>query len=110
LNVTSTIQITDKARRELKKLGAEGDSFLRITVISGGCSGMTYSASIDSTLNQNDQVIFQDNGLRVISDPDSTHFLSGLEVDYSDDLVQSGFRFKNPLAKKACGCGSSFAI
>lgn len=104
------IQITDKAKQELVRLEATGANFLRISVIPGGCSGMTYSACIDNTLSDADQVLFEDEALRVIADDKSALFLDGLQIDYSDDLIASGFRFKNPKAVKACGCGSSFAV
>lgn len=104
------IVISEKAKQELVKLEATGENFLRISVVPGGCSGMTYSACIDNTLSDADQVLFEDQALRVIADANSAMFLAGLEIDYSDDLIASGFRFKNPKAVKACGCGSSFAV
>ena len=105
-----SIQISDKAKQELRKLEAVGENFLRISVIPGGCSGMTYNAAIDNTLAEGDQVIYQDGDLRVVAEPGSAMFLDGLQIDYSDDLISAGFRFKNPKAKKACGCGSSFKM
>lgn len=104
------IKITPAALKELVKLEATGESFLRISVVPGGCSGMTYSACIDNVLSDEDQVIFSEGEMRVVADPGSTMFLDGLEIDFSDDLIASGFRFKNPKAKKGCGCGSSFAV
>jgi len=104
------IKITPVALQELVKLEATGESFLRISVVPGGCSGMTYSACIDNVLSDSDQVIFEEGGLRVVADSGSSMFLDGLEIDFSDDLIASGFRFKNPKAKKGCGCGSSFAV
>ncbi len=104
------IKITPVALNELVKLEATGESFLRISVVPGGCSGMTYSACIDNVLSDSDQVIFEENQLRVVSDEGSVMFLDGLEIDFSDDLIASGFRFKNPKVKKGCGCGSSFAV
>jgi len=104
------IKITPIAHQELVKMEATGESFLRISVIPGGCSGMTYSACIDNALGDDDQVIFSDGDLRVVSDAGSMMFLDGLEIDFSDDLIASGFRFKNPKAKKGCGCGSSFSV
>jgi len=104
------IQISDKARQELVNLEATGENFLRISVVSGGCSGMTYSACIDNTLSDDDQVLFSEQALRVVADNRSAGFLDGLQIDYSDDLISAGFRFKNPRAVKACGCGSSFAV
>lgn len=107
---SNMIKITPVALRELIKLEATGDSFLRISVVPGGCSGMTYSAAIDNALTDDDQVVFSEGDLRVVSDIGSTMFLDGLEIDFSNDLIASGFRFKNPKAKKGCGCGSSFAV
>jgi len=104
------IKITPVALQELVKLEATGENFLRISVVPGGCSGMTYTACIDNVLSDNDQVIYEDGGLRVVADTGSTMFLDGLEIDFSDDLIASGFRFKNPKAKKGCGCGSSFSV
>jgi iron-sulfur cluster assembly protein len=104
------IKITAVALKELIKLEATGENFLRISVVPGGCSGMTYSAAIDNVLSDDDQVVYEDGALRVIADNGSAMFLDGLEIDFSDDLIASGFRFKNPKAKKGCGCGSSFAV
>jgi iron-sulfur cluster assembly protein len=104
------IQISDKARQELLRLEASGENFLRISVIPGGCSGMTYTAAIDNSLSDGDQVLYQDGELRVVAEAGSAMFLDGLVIDYSDDLISAGFRFKNPKAKKACGCGSSFKV
>ena len=104
------IQISEKAKAELVKLEATGENFLRISVVPGGCSGMTYNACIDNTLSDADQVVYQDGQLRVVADSGSGMFLEGLQIDYSDDLIASGFRFKNPRAKKSCGCGSSFQM
>jgi len=103
------IQISDRARDRLLQFGVGGQKFLRISVISGGCSGSTYSAAIDDTPGDDDTVVYEEGDFRVVADRNSVSYLAGLTVDYSDDLVQSGFRFKNPLAVKSCGCGASFA-
>lgn len=103
-----TISISERAQAALKELDVGGPNFLRISVVPGGCSGMTYDASIDSTLNENDETIHNDGGIRVVVETGSAMFLDNLEIDYSDDLVKSGFQFRNPNAAKACGCGSSF--
>lgn len=110
LGQMQTIRISDKAKQELLRLEVGGENFLRIAVIPGGCSGMTYNACIDNALSDADQVLFQESDIRVVADSGSSMFLDGLEIDYSDDLIAAGFRFKNPKAKKACGCGSSFAV
>ena len=105
-----SISISAKANQELRQLGVGGENFLRISVVPGGCSGMTYYAGIDSTLGEEDEVVFDSEGLRVVSDRGSVLYLDGLQVDYSDDLVHSGFRFTNPMASHTCGCGSSFKV
>jgi iron-sulfur cluster assembly protein len=104
------VHISEKAKAELVKLGVGSDRFLRISVVAGGCSGHTYSAGVDSTLKENDQVVFNETDFRAIADAESARYLDGLEIDYSDDLIQSGFQFRNPNAVKACGCGSSFKV
>lgn len=102
------ITLSEKALGELRRLDVGGEQFLRLRVIPGGCAGMTYSAAIDSSLNEGDEVIAHEGGLRIVADSGSTAFLDGLHIDYSNDLIQAGFRFSNPNASKSCGCGSSF--
>lgn len=104
------IEISQKAKNELRNLDAGGENFLRISVVPGGCSGMTYTAAIDNSISDQDQTVFEDGDLRVIADNGSAMFLDGLQIDFSDDLIASGFRFKNPKAVKSCGCGSSFKV
>jgi iron-sulfur cluster assembly protein len=81
---------------------------MRIGVAPGGCSGMTYAATIDSEIDDNDVVVYEQDGIRVVSDGKSLEHLDGLTIDYSDDLIRSGFRFRNPNACGSCGCGASF--
>lgn len=104
-----TIQISDNAIKELKKLDVGADNFLRVSVAPGGCSGMTYSACVDSQMEEADEVVHENQDIRIIADAGSASFLDDLQIDYSYDLVKSGFQFRNPHAKKACGCGASFA-
>lgn len=102
------IEVSDVATTKLLELGLDREKFLRIGVIPGGCSGMTYDAVIDDIIEQGDQVVYENGDLRIVSDAHSTPHLDGLTIDYSDDLVQSGFRLTNKRAVKSCGCGSSF--
>lgn len=103
------IDITERAQSELAKLDLGKGGFLRINVIPGGCSGMTYSAAVDTDFGDEDVCVFENGGLRIVTDEGSAIFLEGLHIDYSDDLIRSGFRFTNPNASGSCGCGASFA-
>ena len=104
------LTISDIARDKLKSFDDSSERYLRISVISGGCSGMTYNASIVDSVQDQDEVVFDDGSLKVIADKRSSLFLEGLHIDFSDDLIQSGFRLTNPNASSACACGSSFAV
>ncbi len=102
------IEVSDVATTKLLELGLDREKFLRIGVIPGGCSGMTYDAVIDDVIEQGDAVVYEAGDLRIVADAHSAPHLDGLSIDYSDDLVQAGFRLTNKRAVKSCGCGSSF--
>lgn len=104
------IELTDASKKALFDLGIDENKYFRIKVITGGCSGMTYNAGIDDKMTDDDILIYEDKQLKVIADFNSVLHLYGLKIDYSDDLIQSGFRFSNPMAKKTCGCGASFSV
>ncbi len=103
------IEITDIAKQELMKLNVGNDQFLRIDIVPGGCSGMTYSAALDTEMRASDEVLYEDGDVRIVSDSGSAMFLDGLRVDYSSDLIKAGFRFLSPSGLKSCGCGASFS-
>ena len=105
---TTTIELTEKARDQLKALEVTRENSLRLWVAAGGCSGMSYQAAIDDAETPFDEVLYEDSEIRIVSDKTSAGYLNGLKIDYTDDLVQSGFKFENPNAVKSCGCGSSF--
>ena len=100
------ISLTNKAITEIKRLISK-ESALRINIVGGGCSGMSYKLGVDS-ISPKDKV-FEQDGVRVICDPKSYLYLSGIEIDFSDGLNGTGFIFNNPNAKRTCGCGSSFS-
>ncbi|NQU39731.1 MAG: iron-sulfur cluster assembly accessory protein [Lentisphaerae bacterium] len=102
------IEVTEQAKIKLIELGLDEGSFLRLGVRAGGCAGMTYDAVIDDTFGSDDHILYESDGLRVASDQENLVFLQGLKIDYSDDLVKSGFILSNPNVKKSCGCGASF--
>ena len=92
--------VTDSAAVEIKKFLASEDDLpetagLRVRVVPGGCSGNSYSAAVDDALGENDKLVYQEDDLRVVADRQSAPYLDGLEIDYSDDLVRSGFRLKH---------------
>jgi iron-sulfur cluster assembly protein len=104
------IHVTEKAASEVKKLLEKeaAPSFLRVQVVGGGCSGMSYKLGFDAHQKESDKV-FEENGIKVVVDPKSYLYLAGTTLDFSDGLQGTGFNFINPNAKKSCGCGSSFS-
>jgi len=103
------IIIQEKAREMLgNKL--EADQFLRVVVTEGGCAGLTYSADIDREMKEGESVILQSGYIRVVSDLESSQYLDGLIIDYSDDLIGGGLQFTNEKAGSTCGCGASFNL
>ena len=105
-----TVTITDKAAENVKKIlkekGAEQGA-LRVFVAGGGCSGYQYGMTLAQQAEEDDFVIEQ-NGVRLVVDPESAPLLKGAEIDYVEDVMKSGFTIFNPNAVKSCACGSSF--
>ena len=90
-----------------KKQGKD-DGALRIAVVGGGCSGLQYQMDLVDGPRDRD-IMVDSNGVKVVVDPKSALFVSGSELDYSDDLQQGGFKVSNPNAVVTCSCGESFA-
>jgi|SRR5277367_2763620 len=107
---TADIQVTPKAiqkiRQTFEREGVSGG--LRLGVLGGGCSGLSYQFKFDAKERPNDNV-YDFDGVRIFVDPKSIIYLRGLTLDYQETLMQSGFVFENPNAGKSCGCGTSFA-
>lgn len=109
------LSISDRANERIHKIRKEkkipSDVFLRVGVVSGGCSGLTYDLDFDSEaeVQENDKV-FEFGDLKVLVDMRSFLYLAGTELDYSDGLEGQGFHFKNPNASRTCSCGESFSI
>jgi iron-sulfur cluster assembly protein len=105
------VTLTDRAAARIKELIAadnrEGQG-LRVKVIGGGCSGLQYKVDFD--VPKVTDKIFERDGAKLLVDMKSLLYLTGTELDYKDELMQSGFVFQNPNVKKSCGCGASFAV
>jgi len=81
---------------------------LRLGVMGGGCSGLSYSIKFDTRPRERDR-IFEFDGVRVFVDPKSFVYLHGMTLDYEETLMRQGFNFINPNSTRSCGCGSSFS-
>jgi len=99
---------SERLRSLLKKQGRLDTGALRIAVIGGGCSGLQYKMDlVDGPANRD--ILVESNSVRVVIDPKSALFVTGSQLDYSDDLQQGGFKVSNPNAVVTCSCGESFA-
>ena len=111
----NAIYVSDKAKEKVQKLmqdaGVSADSsfFLRVGVVGGGCSGLSYKLDFDNERKPTDQE-FEDNGVKVVTDLKSFLYLVNTTLDFSDGLNGKGFYFSNPNASRTCGCGESFAV
>ena len=85
------------------------DKFLRVSVEGGGCSGFQYKFDFADS-PEDDDIILERDGARVLIDSVSLEFLAGSEIDYARELIGSAFKIKNPNAVAACGCGTSFSV
>lgn len=107
------ITVTENAKERAILLMQEeqrpADSFIRVGVDSGGCSGLSYKLEFDNQLQEGDQV-FEDRGIKVVVDRKSFLYLIGTELDYTGGLNGKGFVFNNPNASRTCGCGESFSV
>lgn len=108
------IQVTETAAQQITKLKQEdtklsADAFLRVKVVTGGCSGMSYKLEFDAQSQPDDKVI-ENNGVKIVVDKKSFLYLVGMNLDYQGGLNGQGFVFNNPNANRTCGCGSSFGV
>ena len=104
---SNVIDMSETAKAELLRLDVNKDEFLRISLVPGGCSGLSYQMDTDTVVTPFDEVIYEDGDLKAVTDKNSLQFLKGLYIDYSSDLIDVGFRFSNPNAVHTCGCGHS---
>src|SRR5580704_5908202 len=83
--------------------------FVRVSVLGGGCSGLSYKMDFDDKLQSEDQS-FEDKGVKLVTDLRSFLYVCNTTLEYSDGLNGKGFQFKNPNATRTCACGESFAV
>ena len=107
------IKVSDSAKNQVQKLirleEMDANSFIRVGVKSGGCSGLSYDLSFDTDLKDTDQ-LYEDNEVKVVVDKKSLLYLVGTTLEYEGGLNGKGFSFNNPNASRTCGCGESFAV
>ena len=105
--------VSDNAKTKVGEIMASEslseDFFVRVSVTSGGCSGLSYQMDFDNESQPNDQV-FEDNGVKVVTDLKSFLYLCNTTLDFSGGLNGKGFHFSNPNATRTCGCGESFSV
>ncbi len=108
------IKVSDIAKKKVIELMKEDGfdpsaDYIRVGVKSGGCSGLSYDLKFDNQ-HQDEDKMFEDNGVRIIVDKKSFLYLIGTTLEYSGGLNGAGFVFNNPNANRTCGCGESFSL
>jgi iron-sulfur cluster assembly protein len=109
-----SITLTELAATKIKEIIKEqslpeGVTKLRVAVKGGGCSGFSYMLDLtEETRGDSDEEI-DSQGIKILVDNKSLLYLNGTEIDFRDEVMASGFVFKNPNATSSCGCGSSFS-
>jgi len=109
-----TISMTDRAVAQIHEVAGDqnvdlSEKMLRVAVVPGGCSGLTYDLGWDTTVQEEDSVE-QHQDITVVLDKKSRLYLDGTELDFTDGLDGDGFHFANPQATRECACGESFAL
>lgn len=115
--IPGNIYVSDSARNRVSEILAEKEAgndsgsnyFLRVSVVSGGCSGLSYKLDFDKDHRPMDQ-IFENNGVKVVTDMKSLLYLLDTTLEFSDGLSGKGFYFNNPNASRTCACGESFSV
>jgi len=107
------ITVTENAKKHALDLiqteNRPADTFIRVGVDGGGCSGLSYRLEFDNQLKEGDQM-FEDKGIKIVVDRKSFLYLVGTELEYTGGLNGKGFVFNNPNANRTCGCGESFSV
>jgi iron-sulfur cluster assembly protein len=110
---TVEMTVTPSAIDEIKKFIANEEDLpetagLRVRVMPGGCSGFQYNLEIEEDSRPNDFVLDK-SGVKLFVDMFSAQYLNGITIDYTSNMMGSGFTFENPNATGGCGCGTSFS-
>ncbi|MCF8201529.1 MAG: iron-sulfur cluster insertion protein ErpA [Crocinitomicaceae bacterium] len=106
------LTVTDAAKKQSIRLMEDEQKdgfFIRVGVQGGGCSGLMYQLTFDNQENEGD-MSFENNGVKVVVDKKSYLYLVGTTLDFSGGLNGKGFVFQNPNADRTCGCGESFSV
>ena len=108
------IRISESAAKQIAFLRTQEnlkpDSNLRVSVIGGGCSGMSYKMKFDNAVDEDRDKVFVENDIKLVIDKKSYLYLAGTTLEFDGGLNGQGFGFRNPNAKTTCGCGASFSI
>jgi iron-sulfur cluster assembly protein len=107
--ITVSNAAKEHAIQLIKEENKPENTFIRVGVDGGGCSGLMYNLEFDNVLKEGDKE-FEDNGIKIVVDKKSFLYLVGTELDYTGGLNGKGFTFKNPNASRTCGCGESFSV
>lgn len=106
------VEITDKALEQIDVIFSSEDrdqnQGLRLGVVGGGCSGLSYKIDFDSPKEKDHVLNFGE--IKVYIDLKSAIYLKGITLDFKDGLNGKGFVFVNPNATNTCGCGESFTV
>lgn len=105
--------VSDSAKRKIEELiqleAQPENTFVRVSVSGGGCSGLSYKMDFDADKKADDQE-FEDKGVKMVTDLRSFLYIANTTLDFSDGLNGKGFHFVNPNASRTCSCGESFAV
>jgi iron-sulfur cluster assembly protein len=109
-----TISMTDRAHDQIETVASNQDvdltdTLLRVAVVPGGCSGLTYDLGWETTV-QEDDAVEEHDGVTIVLDKKSRLYLDGSELDFTHGLNGDGFHFSNPQASRECRCGESFGV
>ena len=106
------LSISEKAANKVKQMAAKQnrpEPFIRLSVVGGGCSGLSYQFGFIDAPGPKDKV-FEEHGVKVTVDPKALLYIAGSQLDYEETIMKSGFKVKNPNATVSCSCGESFSV